>query len=156
LLTQEKAKTARLRTDLIANLSNLIVDFTDTQDASLSAAVAQVQLANDAGLRDMQAFSQSSQDAHAESSRRAEEFGEELEMAKAAGVQQRQSGTTVSVLYFQRKCRLSFEQALGHVNVGLKSRLEEYNKETSAETAERLRRVEGLCDDLAASVGTGE
>jgi kinesin family protein 11 len=56
MLVDEKAKTAKLRTELVANLTNMIVGFTDAQDESWTTAVEGVQKANEVGMGEMERY----------------------------------------------------------------------------------------------------
>ena len=102
MLAEEKSKTTKLRTELVNNLTSMIVSFTDAQDHSWSTAVAQVQSANDAGTREMEQFASAQDGLYAESSRRALEYREELEMGGETAAKQREAGQGVSVRCMDR------------------------------------------------------
>ncbi|ORY21377.1 putative microtubule motor [Naematelia encephala] len=133
LLAEEKAKTARLRTDLIGNLTNLIVDFTDTQDKSWSGVVARVQEENEHGIGAMEHYQGEVDAIHAQTASRAEDYQGELNVGTETCAKQRQAG----------------QGALGHVRDGMRTRLEQYARETTggAETCGRM--VEGYCEQIA-------
>ena len=96
LLANEKANTARLRTDLVSNLTNLVVNFTEAHDDSWSAAVAQMQSANAEGMNGIEAFGAAAEVDYEHSSARVAGFGGKLVMAQSSGVKQREAGQMVS------------------------------------------------------------
>ena len=95
LLSEERSKTARLRTDLVQNFTQMIETFTDAQDSSLSKAVADVQGGNQLSLTAMETFSREMEECHAESSRRAGRFQDDLSKARETGTVQRGTGQEV-------------------------------------------------------------
>lgn len=139
LLTSEKAKTARLRTDLVQNLTSLIVGFTDAQDASWSEAVATVQAANDAGVNEMGSFATAAGNQFAESSQGRQLFARELDLAGATSGEQRIAG----------------RDAMQEVQHGLRGRLEEYGRETMGEASRMADMVNGHCARLEESAVEG-
>ena len=96
MLMDEKAKTSKLRNNLVQNLTNLIVDFTDAQDASWSAAVAGVQSANEASVVEMGSFASQVEDGFVRTAQQSEALGAELATAQATVGQQRDAGQAVS------------------------------------------------------------
>lgn len=96
MLSDEKAKTAKLRTDLISNLTNLVVDFTDAQDASWSSAISGVQSANEEGIAEMEQYSTNIEARYSVSSRRVEEVDDDMQLASRTGTDQRCAGEKVS------------------------------------------------------------
>ena len=70
LLSEEKAKTAILRDDLIANVTSMITGFTNAQDHSWSTAVAGVQTANENGVTSLGKFKEIVDQGWTEGSRR--------------------------------------------------------------------------------------
>jgi kinesin family protein 11 len=96
LLKSEKSKTARLRTDLLHNLTTMIVDFTDAQDVSLTTAVQGVQAANEVGVSEMGGFARDVESNFAENSKRAGGCARELNLGEDSAGQQRIAGRTVS------------------------------------------------------------
>ena len=87
MLQEEKAKTTRLRTDLISNLTSMIVDFT---------AVADVQTANTAGIEEMGVFQHGAEVRYDELLSRNNEIEEELGVAVNTASKQRSAGQSVS------------------------------------------------------------
>ncbi|TXT09198.1 hypothetical protein VHUM_02672 [Vanrija humicola] len=79
LMADEQEKSAKLRTNLIANFTTMMGDFTAAQDSSLSAAIAKATNRTDAGMREMTAFQASHAAVTAEGARRADEFGANLD-----------------------------------------------------------------------------
>lgn len=140
LLTDEKAKTAHLRTELVSNLTNLIVGFTDAQDASWSGVMAKVQAENEEGVRQMGAFSGAMEESHAEGSRRARAFSGELEQSQRAGMGQREAG----------------RKAVREVKEGMRVRLEEYGERTRGEMERQVEVVDGFCGRLGETSADGE
>lgn len=98
MLSDEKAKTAKLRTDLISNLTNLVVGFTDAQDASWSDAIEGVQSANDNGIADMERFSMVTDTRFAESSSRNRKIQDDLVLAETSSNKQQAAGREVCCL----------------------------------------------------------
>jgi len=96
MLADEKSKTKRLRSELISNLTSLITDFTDTQEESWSAAVANVQSGNEAAAVEMQNFVAGTEQAWHSGTKRKAELDEELDMAFGTSSKQREAAHTVS------------------------------------------------------------
>lgn len=140
LLVEEKAKTARLRTELIGNLTNLIVDFTDAQDASWSDVVAKVQAENEGGIEEMDTFRGLMEENHAETSRRARVFNGELSKGQTGEKKQRELG----------------RKAVEEVEAGMKVRLGEYGEKTSGEMKKQVEVVDGFCARLGETSADGE
>ena len=101
MLNEEKSKTAKLRTDLVANLTSMILGFTDAQDASWSETVAKVQSENSTSLEEMEDFARASEGIHAESSARASRLQQDLSVAQDTSERQREAGREVSPLQFR-------------------------------------------------------
>ncbi|RSH85668.1 kinesin motor protein cin8 [Saitozyma podzolica] len=135
LLGEEKAKTARLRTELIGNLTNLIVGFTDAQDASWSEVVDKVQVANEQGVGEMERWIGQAEEVHAESSRRTENMRGELVMAERTATSQREAGVS----------------ALRDVSEGMRTRLEEYGAETQGMATSQVEAVDGFCGKMGST-----
>ncbi|CAD6590162.1 MAG: kinesin motor protein cin8, partial [Tremellales sp. Tagirdzhanova-0007] len=135
LLEDEKAKTSKLRTDLVTNLTSMIVSFTDAQDASWSEAVAQVQSANDAGTLEMERFADVSTELCTANSVRANACMGELDMGAQTSVMQRGAG----------------HEAVQSVKNGLKSRLEDYGRETVVGAGEHVEVVDGFCGRMGSA-----
>lgn len=95
MLTDEKAKTAKLRTELVHNLTQMIVSFTDEQDRSWSQAVGQVQLENETGVAEMSRFSARAESASVEAHDRRKGMMEEMGTADATVKSQRRAGEEV-------------------------------------------------------------
>lgn len=95
LLAEEKAKSVTLRTQLISNLTSMIVGFTDAQDESWSKVVGKVQSENEVGISEMGVFGKEAKGIHAESSKRAGQFSEELDMGGETCSKQREAGQGV-------------------------------------------------------------
>jgi kinesin family protein 11 len=140
LLGEEKAKTARLRTELIGNLTNLIVGFTDAQDASWSEVVDKVQVANEQGVGEMERWIGQAEEVHAESSRRTESMRGELVMAERTATSQREAGVS----------------ALRDVSEGMRTRLEEYGAETQDMATSQVEAVDGFCGKMGSTAVEGE
>jgi hypothetical protein len=140
LLGEEKAKAARLRTELIGNLTNLIVGFTDAQDALWSEVVDKVQVANEQGVGEMERWIGQAEEVHAESSRRTESMRGELVMAEGTATSQREAGVS----------------ALRDVSEGMRSRLEEYGAETQDMATGQVEAVDGFCEKMGSTAVEGE
>jgi len=140
LLAEEKAKTAKLRSELVTNLTSMIESFTDAQDASWSDAVAQVQAANDVGMTEIERFAEVSAELHSESSKRAGEYSEELVMGGETASAQRKAG----------------RGALEDVTTGLRTRLEVYGRDTSAQAGQHVEVVDGFCGRMGFAATEGE
>jgi kinesin family protein 11 len=140
LLAEEKSKSALLRTELIGNLTNLIVDFTDAQDASWSQVVTQVQSANEVGVGEMNSWIEQDVEVHAESSKRAEAMGRELDMGGEVGKKQREAGVAT----------------VQDISAGMRTRLEGYGKEASVMAERQVEVVDGFCERLGTTAVEGE
>lgn len=79
LMADEQDKSAKLRTNLIANFTTMMSDFTAAQDTSLSAAIAKATNRADVGVREMTAFQASHAAVTGEGVRLADEFGADLD-----------------------------------------------------------------------------
>jgi kinesin family protein 11 len=101
LLTEEQTKSATLRTDLINNITSMIVGFTDSQDASLRAAVGKVNAGNDSGIEKVGAFASQHAAVIEQGSRLAASFSTNLESWSADVEGHRGQGDEVS-----QSCRL--------------------------------------------------
>lgn len=140
LLVEEKNKTAHLRTELIGNLTNLIVGFTDAQDASWSDVVAKVQDENDIGIREMSGFQGIMEENYAEGSRRAGQFKRNLDDGSKSSKKQREVG----------------RKAIGEVQEGMKVRLGEYGEKTTGDMRRQVEVVDGFCERLGETSADGE
>jgi kinesin family protein 11 len=97
MLAGEKAKTSKLRTELVQNMTQMIVSFTDAQDQSWSEAVGQVQVANDAGAAGMGEFNAQVNSDWEKAGERQAGVQKQLAMAGRTVTTQRASGQEVSV-----------------------------------------------------------
>ena len=118
----------------------MIVSFTDAQDASWSEAVAQVQSANDAGTLEMERFADVSTELCTANSVRANACMGELDMGAQTSVMQRGAG----------------HEAVQSVKNGLKSRLEDYGRETVVGAGEHVEVVDGFCGRMGSAADDGE
>ena len=96
MLSSEKAKTAKLRTELVQNLTNMIVGFTDAQDASWTQAVEGVKMANEEGMGEMERYGDLVEEEWEEKVGRAEIVEKELQSAQGSSKRQRVDGQHVS------------------------------------------------------------
>lgn len=96
MLSEEKAKTAKLRTELVQNLTNMIVGFTDAQDASWTAAVEGVKEANEEGMGEMERYGDLVEEDWEEKAGRASAIEKELANAQGTSQRQRVEGEHVS------------------------------------------------------------
>jgi kinesin family protein 11 len=96
MLVDERAKTNKLRGELIGNLTNLIADFTDAQDASWSAAVGGVLAENETGVEQMGTFASGVDERWSAGIARSQELASELDMAQNTSMTQRTTGRDVS------------------------------------------------------------
>jgi kinesin family protein 11 len=96
MLAEEKSKTAKLRDGLISNLTNLVVGFTDAQDASWSSAISQVQAGNKSGIANMDTLATDIDERFVLAGQRTKEIQQEMVAAASATSGQRASGQTVS------------------------------------------------------------
>lgn len=129
LLIDKDTETAKVREDLIAGVTNLIVGVTDAQNTSLRSAIGKIQAGNDAGLREVQAFKVSQSAAIDKGSASMETFGREIATQKEAFEGQRGNG----------------QRALADAERGLQSSLEEYASEASEQARIHVESVEGFC-----------
>lgn len=98
MLSQEKAKTAKLRTELVQNLTNMIVGFTDAQDESWTQAVAGVREANELGMVEMEQYGDRVEEDWDERTRRSRNVDDDLRVAEGSVKRQRTDGQHVSLL----------------------------------------------------------
>lgn len=96
LLAEERARTSTLRTDLITGISDMIVGFTEKQDASLSAAVSKVQAGNERGLEEIGQFASEHAAVVDDAMQSASAFSHVLEARSADVEKQRGKGAEVS------------------------------------------------------------
>ena len=96
MLSEEKTKTAKLRTELVQNLTNMIVGFTDAQDASWTQAVEGVQKANEEGMGEMEKYGDLVEEDWEEKVGRAELVEEGLGDLQSTAKRQRVDGQHVS------------------------------------------------------------
>ncbi|WWC93278.1 hypothetical protein V866_000111 [Kwoniella sp. B9012] len=132
LLAEEKEKSARLRTELIGNLTRTIEGFMQQQDESWSNAISRVTRENQVALTGMEVFGGIVQSDYEEGVRKAKDIERDLRIGKETGIRQRQAG----------------EEALGHVRQGLQSKLEEYGAETSQQAESHVQVIDGFCNKL--------
>jgi kinesin family protein 11 len=124
MLTEEKSKTAKLRKELVQNLTNMIVGFTDAQDASWTEAVEGVKKANEDGMGEMERYGDLVEDGAEEKAARARTIEKDLDSVQGIAKRQRFDGQHVR--YFSimgpeelLTCRLS-ETSLLVSEVGLR------------------------------------
>ncbi|KAL7422520.1 Kinesin-related motor protein [Cryptotrichosporon argae] len=96
LLAQERANSQRLRSELVGNITTMIMGFTDAQDASLEQAFAEVQNANDAGVDGLDAFVRMYEASAETASQRRSVFQAGLNADTGAVKRQKLSGQQVS------------------------------------------------------------
>jgi len=96
MLSEEKTKTSKLRTELVQNLTNMIVGFTDAQDASWTTAVEGVKMANEEGMGEMERYGDLVEEDWEEKVGRAEVVEKELQGAQGSSKRQRVDGQHVS------------------------------------------------------------
>ncbi|WVQ72707.1 hypothetical protein IAR50_002267 [Cryptococcus sp. DSM 104548] len=133
LLAEEKSKTAKLRTDLIGNLTSMIQDFTDAQDEGWSGVVDKAKRDNQAGIESLEEFGEQVGAAWVEGEGRRKVFESEAATGREAGARQKELG----------------EEALGQVREGLRQRLVDYGQETMGEAEKHVQVVDGFCVKLA-------
>ncbi|KAK8854531.1 hypothetical protein IAR55_003270 [Kwoniella newhampshirensis] len=129
LLSQEKAKTAKLRTELIDNLTSMIENFTDAQDASWTEVVNQVQVENVRGVQEMERFDEDVRGEWERGERRREGVRGDFAVGEETGSKQREAGRS----------------ALGDVREGVRERLQVYGKETTEEAESHVKVVDAFC-----------
>lgn len=96
MLSAEKAKTAKLRTELLQNLTSLIHGFTDAQDESWTTAVEGVKEANTLGMGEMERYGDQVEHEWEDRTRRAEAVEQDLQDVQGKAKRQRTDGTHVS------------------------------------------------------------
>lgn len=96
MLSDEKAKTARLRTELVQNLTNLIHGFTDAQDESWTHAVEGIKVGNEAGMGDMERYGDLVEQESEARRRRTDSVEQDLEEVHGSAKRQRTEGINVS------------------------------------------------------------
>jgi kinesin family protein 11 len=101
MLSEEKSKTAKLRTELVQNLTNMIVGFTDAQDESWTKAVEGVRSANEVGMGEMEVYGDQVEVDWEERTGRAREVDEKLGVADGKAKRQRTNGEHVSLVYYR-------------------------------------------------------
>jgi kinesin family protein 11 len=99
MLSEEKAKTAKLRTELVQNLTNMIVGFTDAQDESWTRAVDGVRKANEVGMGEMEKYGDLVEEDWEEKTRRSREVEQELQGLQSDAKRQRVDGQHVSIFF---------------------------------------------------------
>jgi kinesin family protein 11 len=136
LLAEEQAKSARLRSSLVENVTRMITDFTEQRDASLRTAIGDLQHSNAERLRvaDQSPY----EGVLGVSTQAADTFGAELEQYSAAVDGQRSVG----------------RKALGDV-VKLQRRVEDDASEAAAEAEEHAQAVDGFCGRIGAAATQG-
>lgn len=135
LLSEEKAKTAKLRTELIGNLTSMIESFTDEQDKGLSAVVDKVKMENEKSVEEMEEFGEEARSVWEEGDGRRKLFEDEVRSGGERAVLQKGEG----------------QLALGQVREGLRERLESYGQETMEEAEAHVEVVDGFCVKMAKS-----
>ncbi|KAL1407756.1 Kinesin-related motor protein [Vanrija albida] len=133
LMADEQDKSAKLRTNLIANFTTMMSDFTAAQDTSLSAAIAKATNRADVGVREMTAFQASHAVVTAEGVRLADEFGADLDDRAMDMEEQGRAG----------------QKAIAEVSSDLNSTLRAYAKETASQASKQLASVDAACGRLA-------
>lgn len=135
LLSEEKAKTTKLRTELIGNLTSMIESFTDEQDKGLNAVVGKVKMENEKSVEEMEEFGEETRRVWEEGDRRRKLFEDEVRSGGERVVLQKGEG----------------QLALGQVREGLRERLESYGQETMGEAEAHVEVVDGLCNKMGKS-----
>ncbi|OWZ77152.1 kinesin family member 11 [Cryptococcus neoformans Bt85] len=135
LLSEEKAKTAKLRTELIGNLTSMIESFTDEQDKGLNAVVGKVKMENEKSVEEMEEFGEETRRVWEEGDRRRKLFEDEVRSGGERVVLQKGEG----------------QLALGQVREGLREGLESYGQETMGEAEAHVEVVDGLCNKMGKS-----
>jgi kinesin family protein 11 len=144
MLSDEKAKTTKLRTELVQNLTNMIVGFTDAQDASWTQAVGSVQKANEEGMGEMEKYGDLVEEDWEEKVGRSQAVEEDLRSLQGTAKKQRIDGQSVSV----HLVIATDKKALGEVTTGVRSRLELFGQQTRGEASEHVEEVDGFCRHL--------
>lgn len=96
MLVDEKSKTAKLRTELVANLTNMIHGFTDAQDESWTTAVEGVKKANEVGMGEMERYGDCVEEDWDARTSRSRAVEEELQGMQGNAKRQRTDGQHVS------------------------------------------------------------
>lgn len=96
MLGNEKAKSAKLRTELVSNLTSMIHGFTDAQDESWTTAVEGVKQANTAGMAQIERYGDQVEHEWDEHTQRAERVEQELRGVESSTKRQRTDGQHVS------------------------------------------------------------
>ncbi|OWZ37339.1 kinesin family member 11 [Cryptococcus neoformans c45] len=135
LLSEEKAKTAKLRTELIGNLTSMIESFTDEQDKGLNAVVDKVKMENEKSVEEMEEFGEETRRVWEEGDGRRKLFEDEVRSGGERVVLQKGEG----------------QLALGQVREGLRERLESYGQGTMGEAEAHVEVVDGLCNKMGKS-----
>lgn len=140
LLIDKDAETAKVREDLIAGVTNLIVGVTDAQNTSLRSAIGKIQTGNDTGLREIQAFKVSQGAALDKGAASMETFGREIASQKEAFEGQRGDG----------------QRALAEAERGLQTSLEDYASGADEQARIHVESVEGFCGLITEQAEGGE
>ena len=140
LLQDEKRKTASLRTELIGNLTNLIVGFTDTQEASLDAAITSVQSANEEGMGTMQAYAHTATEVYEAGEIAREQVERELRSGAQTSGTQRAEGA----------------RAVGMAGESLKGAMGVYGQQVQNEMGTLRSGLDGVCERFGEVAGDGE
>ena len=157
ILSEEKTKTAKLRTELVQNLTNMIVGFTDAQDASWTQAVEGVQKANEEGMGEMEKYGDLVEEDWEEKVGRAKIVEEGLGDLQSTAKRQRVDGQNVSDRHWRCEAGQCIDiQALGEVTTGVRSRLELFGQQTRGEASEHVQEVDGFCRHLDEVASEGE
>ncbi|WVR09342.1 hypothetical protein IAU60_006408 [Kwoniella sp. DSM 27419] len=135
LLVEEKAKNARLRTELIGNFTKMIEGFTDAQDESLTSVMGQIRQENERAVEGLQVFGTEVQHGWEEGEKARGVVEAELRMGGETSRKQRESGAS----------------ALGSVREGLRERLQVYGRELTSEADAQVKTVDGFCAKLGKS-----
>ncbi|WRT68693.1 uncharacterized protein IL334_005673 [Kwoniella shivajii] len=132
LLADEKAKSAKLRTELVGNVTRMIEGFTQQQDESWTNAIGIVTNENQLAVGQMQVFSEEVTRSHVDGERKRKDIEDEMNIGKSTSEKQRHLG----------------EEALGNVKQGLRMRLEEYGVETTSKAESQVKVIDGYCNKL--------
>ncbi|ADV23717.1 Microtubule motor, putative [Cryptococcus gattii WM276] len=135
LLSEEKAKTAKLRTELIGNLTSMIESFTDEQDKGWSAVVDKVKMDNEKSVEKMEELDEEARRVWEEGDGRRKLFENQVRSGGETAVLQKGEG----------------QMALRQVREGLKERLECYGQETMGEAEVHVEMMDGFCVKMAKS-----
>ncbi|WVO21392.1 uncharacterized protein IAS62_002700 [Cryptococcus decagattii] len=135
LLSEEKAKTAKLRTELIGNLTSMIENFTDEQDKGWSAVVDKVKMGNEKSVEKMEELDEEARRVWEEGDGRRKLFENQVRSGGEKAVLQKGEG----------------QMALRQVREGLKERLESYGQETMGEAGAHVEMMDDFCVKMAKS-----